>query len=291
LASRSIRASRTSSRDPAAAAVRPGVLVSVGREPQQNDRRVRPSAADIYESVKQDAAEELERPPAALAFSGVFAGATLGFSGLSAAAAAALSGTHTGARLIAALFYPIGFIAAIVGRAQLFTENTLYPVTLVLDERRHAPAMLRLWAIVFATNVLGAFLFALLAVDSGSVPHVVLEELTAVGRDVSTGSWSSFFWSGVVAGWLLALVAWLIEATSAVTGQVTLIWALTFIIGLVGFDHCVSTTAEVLSAVINGGVATGHFFSWLAAVTLGNTAGGVVIVGLLNYGQVRAGED
>ncbi len=27
------------------------------------------------------------------------------------------------------------------------------------------------------------------------------------------------------------------------------------------------------------------------AVTLGNTAGGVVIVGLLNYGQVRAGED
>jgi formate-nitrite transporter family protein len=135
-----------------------------------DDRRVRPSATDIYENVKQDAAEELERPSAALAFPGVFAGATLGFSGLSAAAAAALSGTHTGARLIAALFYPIGFIAAIVGRAQLFTENTLYPVTLVLDERRHAPAMLRLWAIVFATNVLGAFLFALLAVDSGRFP-------------------------------------------------------------------------------------------------------------------------
>jgi formate/nitrite transporter FocA (FNT family) len=56
------------------------------------------------------------------------------------------------------------------------------------------------------------------------------------------------------------------------------------------FDHCVSTTVEVAAATIDGGVSTGHCFAWLAAVTLGNVVGGVAIVGLLNYGQVRAGD-
>jgi formate/nitrite transporter FocA (FNT family) len=256
------------------------------------EARVRPSAADIYEHVKRDAAEELDRPTAALAFSGLFAGATLGFSGLAlAAATVAVGGGAHGAMLVPALFYPIGFIAAIVGRAQLFTENTLYPVTLVLDEpRRRLRGMGRLWAVVFVTNVIGAFLFALLAVKSGSLPGDVADELAAAGRDASAGSWMSFFWSGIVAGWLLALVAWLVEASSSVSGQVALIWGPTFLIGLVGFDHCVSTTVEVSAAVIDGGVSTGHFFAWLAAVTLGNIVGGVAIVGLLNYGQVRAGD-
>jgi hypothetical protein len=48
--------------------------------------RVRASAGGIYERVKRDAAEELDRPISALALSGPFAGATLGFSDLAAAA-------------------------------------------------------------------------------------------------------------------------------------------------------------------------------------------------------------
>ncbi|MGI8506073.1 MAG: formate/nitrite transporter family protein [Solirubrobacteraceae bacterium] len=255
------------------------------------DQRVRPGAEDIYESVKRDAAEELARPLPALAFSGLFAGATLGFSGLAAAGAAALLGGAAGADLAGAIFYPIGFIAAIIGRAQLFTETTLYPVTLVLDERRHLRPTARLWAVVLSANVLGALAFAFLAVHSGAVPPTIVDHLTALGRKMVTGSWTSKFWSGVIAGWLLALVAWTIEASDQPIGQIFLIWAFTFVIGLGGFSHCVSTTSEVLSAVVHGTVSTGHFFAWLAAVTLGNTVGGVAIVGMLNYGQVRAGED
>jgi formate/nitrite transporter FocA (FNT family) len=253
-------------------------------------RRVRPGAEDIYESVKQDAAEELARPNSALAFSGVFAGATLGFSGLVAAAATALVGDVAGHELIAALFYPIGFIAVIVGRAQLFTENTLYPVTLVLDERRHLRNTLRLWAVVFAANVVGALAFAAFAVHSGAVPPSIVGNLTRLGHDLAAGDWTSNLWSGVMAGWLLALVAWVIESSDHVIGQVALIWILTFVIGAASLDHCVSTTAEVLSSVVDGGVSVGHFFAWLAAVVLGNVLGGVLIVGVLNYGQVRAGE-
>jgi hypothetical protein len=173
------------------------------REEQQEPEpgRSRPSAAGIYERVKADAAEELARGPLALAFSGLLAGGTVGFSGLAAAAAAAASGAaHP--RLIAALVYPLGFVATIIGRAQLFTENTLYPVTLVLDHPRALPKTLRLWLIVYVTNVLGAFLFALLIADSGAVPHGVLVELTRTASRLAGRPWTDLFWSGLLAGWL-----------------------------------------------------------------------------------------
>lgn len=254
------------------------------------DRRVRPSAHDIYESVKLDAAEELDRPTSALAFSGLLAGATVGFGVLAASAATALVGDVPGRELIAALFYPIGFIAAIVGREQLFTENTLYPVTLVLDERRHVSRTLRLWAVVLAANLVGALAFAAVAVLSGAVPSAIEHALTTLGDSLSSGGWTANFWSGVLAGWLLALVAWVIESSDHVIGQVALIWALTFVIGVAGFDHCVSTTAAVVAAAIDGDVSVGHVLGWLSAVLPGNIVGGVLIVAVLNYGQVRAGE-
>jgi formate/nitrite transporter FocA (FNT family) len=202
-----------------------------------------------------------------------------------------LVGGSSGAELLGAVFYPIGFVAAIVGRAQLFTENTLYPLTLVLDERKHLVVTLRLWVVVLTANIVGALAFAFLAVDSGALPHGITDNLIHLGHQMSAGSWTSKLWSGVIAGWLLALVAWTIEASDQAIGQIALIWALTFLIGAAGLDHCVSTTSEVLASVVDGSVDTGRFFTWLSAVLVGNLIGGVAIVALLNYGQVRAGED
>lgn len=108
---------------------------------------------------------------------------------------------------------------------------------------------------------------------------------------VTIGSWGSFFWSAVLGGWALALVAWLIQSTAAVIGQVALIWALAFVVGVVGLDHCVSTTMEVLCATLGSDVHVGRALYWLVTVILGNILGGVLIVAVVNYGQVRGGED
>jgi formate/nitrite transporter FocA (FNT family) len=74
-----------------------------------------------------------------------------------------------------------------------------------------------------------------------------------------------------------------------VIGQIVLIWTLVFAVGLLGLDHSVSTTIEVMGAVIKGRVHVGHALAWFAAVLLGNIVGGVLITAVLNYGQVRAG--
>jgi formate/nitrite transporter FocA (FNT family) len=254
-----------------------------------DDGPLRASAAEIYERVKREAVEELDRPLPGLAFSGLFSGASVGFGVVaSAGAAAALAGAHD-ARLIGALFFPIGFIVVIIGRAQLFTENTLYPVTLVLDERRHLPATARLWLVVLASNLIGALLFALFITKTGALDASVVAKVAENGHRAASGTWPSFFWSALLGGWAIALVAWLIQSSGVVIGQIVLIWVVLFVVGILDLDHCVSTTVEVLSATFKSQVHFGHAVEWFSAVVLGNIAGGVFITALLNYGQVRAG--
>src|SRR5689334_20997316 len=111
-------------------------------EGMESQRR---SAHEIYTSALDNARDELNRNSHALAFSGFAGGITMGLTGLAVAAARNAMPDSPSRELAGNLFYPIGFIAVILGRSQLFTENTLFPVVLVLDERRHLLNTLRLW--------------------------------------------------------------------------------------------------------------------------------------------------
>ncbi len=95
----------------------------------------------------------------------------------------------------------------------------------------------------------------------------------------------------MVAGWLLALIAWLVEATESAIAQFAVIWFLAFLVALGAFSHCVASSIDVGTAMLAGNVGIGDAIGWLATATLGNVAGGVLIVSLLNYGQVRADPD
>ena len=66
-----------------------------------------------------------------------------------------------------------------------------------------------------------------------------------------------------------------------------MVWVLTFVVGVGKFSHCVVTSGEIISAVLAGSATAGEYLRWLLLATSGNVLGGVVIVSVLNYGQVR----
>jgi formate/nitrite transporter FocA (FNT family) len=269
----------------------PNVKVGLDSEkdaPQSKQRDLdRPTAVDIYEQVSRNARRELQRPARALAISGIVGGLTMGLTGLSVSVITALLGGSSVAQFVALLFYPMGFMAVILGRGQLFTENTLYPVALILAERRHFLSTARLWAIVFPSNVAGAFLFALLAARTKALQPATLHALVDLGTQAANPTMRHVFWSGVVGGWMIAMVAWLVSGSHSITGSVAVIWALAFIVGVGHFAHCIATSGEILAAVLSHGVSAGGYFRWLLAATSGNIVGGVVLVTLLEYGQVK----
>jgi formate/nitrite transporter FocA (FNT family) len=249
----------------------------------------RPTAHEIFDSAVQSARDELGRSGTALLFSGLAGGLTMGLTGLSAGLIYALLGQSNVTSLIAAAVYPVGFLAVIIGRAQLFTENTLYPVVLVLTEKRYVLKTLKLWALVFGGNWIGSVLFAALTVKTDALQSAARDSLIELGVRAVEHPFLTVFWSGVVGGWLLALVAWLVTASHWTTGQAVVTWAMTFILGLGKFAHCIANGGEILSALFAGQIIAGAYFTWLVAATLGNVCGGVVMVSLLNYGQVKLG--
>jgi formate-nitrite transporter family protein len=273
---------------------------AVKKMPQQGDRKSssenssgpqvqqdleRPTAHQIYAQVAKNARRELKRPARALAISGFAGGITMGLTGLATSIARAELGTAGWAQFVTYLLYPIGFIAVILGRAQLFTENTLYPVALVLSERRHYFATIRLWAIVLFCNCVGALAFAALAVRSHALQPKYVDSLVAIGLENANHSLSSIFWSAIIGGWIIALVAWLVSGSHSISGSVMLIWLLAFVVGIGHFAHSIASSGEILAAVLHGSLPFNQYLQWLWPAVLGNIAGGVGLVTMLEYGQ------
>ncbi len=248
------------------------------------------TAPEIFRTVEDTAHEELRRSSRALMFSGVAGGLGMGLTGLGVATAQAILGEGRVQEFVSLLFYPLGFMSVVIGRAQLFTENTLYPVALILSQRRHVLNTLRLWIVVFLSNVVGAAIFAFVAIRTGALKPEVAQRLIHLGANASDGELRYIFWSGVIGGWIIALVAWMVTASHWTIGQISVIWLLTFVVGVGHFAHCIASSGEIMSAVFAGGVEFPHYVIWLLVATSGNIFGGVMIVTLLNFGQVKVGE-
>jgi len=94
--------------------------------------------------------------------------------------------------------------------------------------------------------------------------------------------------SAVLAGWLMALGAWLVLATPPRVSQVVLIYLVTFLIGLGGLHHSIAGSVELFAALLAADVISlAESARFLLLALGGNLLGGSVFVAVLNYGHIR----
>ena len=237
---------------------------------------------EIFKRVLATAHHELSRPTSLLFWSGFAGGGTLGFCLLAKATLDASSGSE----MLANLVYPIGFIFLIIGRYQLFTENTLTPMALVFTRLASLRDLGRIWGVVIVANILGAAAIALIF----AITPIFSPEATAAARGYAehllSASWSAAFIKGVMAGWILAGLVWLVHAVPDSISRLLLTWFLIYIQVAADLFHCIVGSVEVLYLVFSGGASVGAYFGqFLVPTVVGNTVGGVVVVALLNYAQ------
>jgi len=251
-------------------------------------RRSAPKAAVVYEAIRREGKEELARKTSALIWSGIGAGLSMGFSFLMEALLLSNLPNSAWQPIISKLGYCIGFLIVILGRQQLFTENTLTPV-LQLLHRADLQTLLhvsRLWITVLAANIVGAFLFTLLIAKTDLFPPGMQQILFEISGKVFVGTFWQTFFSAVFAGWLIALMVWLLPF--AETARVTVIVIITYIVGLGGFAHIIAGSVNAFYALVVGNVSIGAVgVKFIAPALLGNTVGGVTFVSIINYAQVR----
>jgi formate/nitrite transporter FocA (FNT family) len=247
------------------------------------------SAGEILEAVVNDGREELDRASLGLAFSGFAAGLNISFGMVALAVVGSLAG---GLGLAAYFAYPLGFLIVVLGRAQLFTENTVTPVTVVLAGERGVWNMLRFWGVVFVANMVGTALFAAVLVYGRLLEGGQMEVLLEYSQKKLDYGWWATFFRAIFGGWVVALIAWLVAASQDTIAQVFFVYALSFLIPAAGLVHCVAGAAEGMTSVFAGRSPFFDFlYAFLLPTTLGNIVGGVVLVTLLNFGQVIGSKD
>lgn len=268
----------------------PGALPQLGQEERhQVAERVAISAAVVHETVREEGERELTRNPSALAWSALAAGLSMGFSLVGRGLIQAALPDTPWRSLLDSLGYSLGFLIVVLGRQQLFTENTL-TVMLPLfahPDMRTILRVIRLWGIVLAGNLLGAFIFATVVAHTPLFSVAQQHAFLSLGHEALRGDFGLVVLRGIFAGWLIALMVWLLPAAETTKLQIIII--LTYFVALGGFAHIVAGSVDTLYGVSVGSITWSRYLGGFLAPTLvGNIIGGVSLVAFLNYAQVAA---
>ncbi|MDG6094071.1 formate/nitrite transporter family protein [Acetobacter sp. AN02] len=256
-------------------------------EQRQAEERAAPGPLVIYEIVREQGLEELKRPTGSLAWSGLAAGLSIGFSFLTESSISAGLPDAPWARLLAAPGYSIGFLIVVLGQQQLFTETTLTALIPVLTPggRSRLADTARVWSVVLAANILGTFLLAALLAIGTPGDEALREAMVKLASHVISQPFFATCEQAAFAGWLIALMVWMLPA--AHTARAAVIIILTSVVAMCQLPHAIAGSAEAAYLVFTGHASMMDYLTrFFAPTLLGNCIGGIALVAILNHAQV-----
>lgn len=251
------------------------------------ERHSVPRAVVIHEIIREEGEQELQRKAGALALSGLAAGLSMGFSFLTEALLIAGLPDTKWRHTLASFGYAVGFIIVVLARQQLFTESTLTALLPLITRRNRKTLLgtLRLWVLVLAANIAGTWIFAALVHAPGLFPPAVTPALQQLANQAIPPVFATTFVRAFFAGWLIALMVWILPSAS--NSRPFIVLLITYLVALAQLSHIIAGSAEAAYAVLAGAAKLSdyalHFF---APTLLGNMAGGIVMVSVLNHGSI-----
>lgn len=259
------------------------------REQEDVEELAAPRAPVIYEVVRRQGEEELRRPVGSLFWSGVAGGLTMMASVIAEGALAnKLPASIAWRAPVIDLGYSLGFLMVILGRMQLFTEQTIVAVLPIMRRPswRKFGIVARLWLVVFVANLLGAGAAAALNTHVPMVSHTLLAAMLQVCSHLLGKTPEDVMLQAIPAGFLIASVAWMRGGMTS--GHFWVVLSLSYAIALGGFTHVIAGSVETFLLLFAGKIGVVHAFAGLILPALvGNVIGGTGLFALLAHAQVR----
>ena len=261
--------------------------MSQQQKQERVNEKLRLPSALIYEIVSREGSAELSRKLSALGWSGLAAGFCISFSMLAEAYFKMYIPDSSYKPLLENIGYTFGFIIVIMARLQLFTENTITVMLPVFENPawRNVSKTLRLWAVVFATNLVGTFIVALLLTKFDFASQEQLAAVIEVSKHAIHRDLFDVFIQGIPAGFLIAALVWMLPSSES--NEFLVIFLITYLIAIGDFTHVVAGSAEAFVLLLAGDASIGEAFGYIFFAGAGNIIGGTGLFALLAYAQVK----
>lgn len=268
---------------------------SAGHQSPHLDEREQEQAAEtavvgslvIHEVVRAQGERELERSIGGLAWSGLGAGLSIGFSLVLQATLQAGLPDAPWARLVDSFGYSIGFLIAVLGQQQLFTETTLTALIPTLTRRTMSDlwGTMRVWGVVLVANLVGTIIFGTIAAWPGLFPAATFSAMGQLAADTMSHPFGHTVVTAVAAGWLIGLMIWLLPGAGPARPLIIIL--LTYVVAVCHFPHSIAGSAEAFFGVASGQASlSDYLMGFLVPTLIGNTIGGTALVALLNHAPI-----
>jgi len=260
-------------------------------EVEEVEKRKRPRSVVIYETIRREGEDEYERSSLALFWSAVAAGGSMSFSMIAMGIIQAHLPDSPARHLVASFGYTVGFVIVILGRQQLFTENTLTPLLPMFYKPTawRFGQLGRLWAVIFFGNVLAALLAAAFIAFGDAFPKDALDAFDDLARSATGHPFAVLLAKGVFAGWLIALMVWLLPL--AENAALFVIVILTYVVAAGDFGHIIAGSVEALYGALHGAISWGDAIGFMIPTLIGNCIGGVAFVAAISTAEIAAEKD
>jgi formate/nitrite transporter FocA (FNT family) len=257
-----------------------------GKEKKAEQQNV-PEGELIYRAIRQDGDHALTLTTPELAWSGLAAGISMGFSFAAEGVLHAHLGEHPWSPLITKAGYALGFVIVILGRQQLFTEQTLTAILPYLAKRKPEATLsnvARLWAVILAANIAGTAAFAAVSTWTPAFSPETHAAFTTIGNAAMSHGFLATLIRGVYAGYLIAIMVWLLPGAGE--GRLWIVILIAYIVGIAEFSHVVAGSTDCLYMVFTGQRSLLEYVAgYLVPSFLGNAIGGVGLVATLAHAQ------
>ena len=257
-------------------------------EAKEAKERERPRAAVIFETIRGEGETEFERSSSSLFFSALAAGLSMVFSMIAMGVLRSGLPDAPWNHLVSGFGYTLGFLIVILGRQQLFTENTLTPL-LPLFAHPNAwrwKQLGRLWAVILFGNLIGAAISSALVAFAGAFPPAILHAFDGMAADTIGHSFAQTFTKAIFAGWLIALMVWLIPLAEGSTPLIIIL--ITYVVAAGEFQHIIAGSVEAMYGAFRGVTTWAEAIGFFVPTLLGNIVGGVAIVAAVSSAEIAA---
>ena len=227
---------------------------------------------------------------------GIMAGAFIALACQGANQAVHIIGYDGVGKLVAGALFACGLMLVLIAGGELFTGNCLMIIA-CFEKKIKVRSMLRSWLFVYAGNFIGALLVTVMIIASGQLnfSNGALGAFTIYVAAYKTEmNFMNAFFMGVLCNLVVCLAVWAAASALDTAGKILAVFFPIWLFVTSGFEHSIANMYYIPAGILakaNGYWASGlgadvsgltwpaFFIANLIPVTLGNTVGGVFLVG------------